>query len=261
MCGLAGFLGGRARDGDTALNVLRLMTETIVHRGPDADGHWLDAQAGIALGHRRLAVVDLSAAGAQPMQAESGRYVIAFNGEIYNHLNLRADLDGCCSPGWRGHSDTETLLACFDCWGVEATIKKCNGMFAIAVWDRQTQTLTLVRDRLGEKPLYYGWQGTGESAVFLFGSELKSLREHPAFRAPISRDALALYMRHMAVSGTYCIYEGLHKLAPGTLLTVSLRATQPHVHVYWSGLEVAARGVAQPYEGTSSQVVDSLEVS
>ncbi len=236
------------------------MTDVIANRGPDSEGLWLDADACIALGHRRLAILDLSPTGAQPMASAGGSYVIAFNGEIYNHLNLRADLDkGARGPAWRGHSDTETLLAGFEAWGIQGTVERCIGMFAFAVWDRQARTLTLGRDRLGEKPLYYGWQGTGRAAVFLFGSELKALRADAAFGAPINRDALSLYMRHNNVPGAHSIYQGIHKLLPGSLLTVSQRAPEPVVQTYWSGAEVAERGVAQPFVGSAIEAVDALE--
>ena len=259
MCGFTGFLGGGWHT-DAALGPLQAMTDAIAHRGPDADGHWLDADAGIALGHRRLSIVDLSAAGAQPMASPSGRYVIAFNGEVYNHLDLRAELErGGQAPAWRGHSDTETLLAGFDAWGIRATALRSVGMFAFAVWCRQTHTLTLARDRLGEKPLYFGWQGTGRSKVFLFGSELKALRAHPAFGAAVNRDALCLFMRHNNVGGTRSIYEGIGKLQPGCLLTVSQAAPEPVLQTYWSLAEVARRGVAQPFAGTATQAVDALE--
>ena len=260
MCGLTGYLGGFCAGEEAAGAVLQRMTGAIVHRGPDSDGHWLDAEAGIALGHRRLAIVDLSAAGAQPMQAASGRYVIAFNGEIYNHLELRAELDrGGQTPAMRGNADTETLLAGFDAWGIEATLRKCIGMFAIALWDRQNRALTLARDRLGEKPLHYGWQGSGDAAVFLFGSELKALRAHPAFQAGVDRDVLALYLRHMAVPGGHSIYQGIHRLPPGSLLTVSRTAPQPVILAYWSAAEAAVRGVAQPFAGSAQEAVDELE--
>ncbi len=262
MCGLTGFLGGFSADLslDKAIIVLRRMTDSILHRGPDSDGHWLDADAGIAMGHRRLAIVDLTAAGAQPMESVSGRYVIAFNGEIYNHLAIRTDLqnDGQ-APAWRGHADTETLLAGFDAWGIEATLKKCIGMFAIALWDRQSRTLTLARDRLGEKPLYYGWQGTGTSRVFLFGSELKALRAHPAFTAEIDRDALAGYFRHMAMPATYSIYQGIQKLAPGAILSVSLSAPQPVINAYWSATNAIEQGTAHPFAGGADQAVEELD--
>ena len=260
MCGLTGFLGG-AWAADAAGAQLSAMTDAIAYRGPDSDGHWLDADAAVALGHRRLAIVDLSAAGAQPMVSSSGRYVIAFNGEIYNHLDLRAELaKGGQAPAWRGHADTETLLAGFDAWGIRATVERAVGMFAFAVWCRETRTLTLARDRLGEKPLYYGWQGTGRSAVFLFGSELKALRVHPAFGAAINRDALCLFMRHNNVGGSHSIYEGVHKLLPGSLLTVSQAAPEPVLQTYWSGAKVAEHGVSRLFAGRPEQAVDALEV-
>ena len=259
MCGLAGFFSG-AWPGVAAPVRLKAMTDAIAHRGPDSEGQWLDADAAIALGHRRLAIVELSAAGAQPMLSASGRYVLAFNGEIYNHLDMRAELEQSGrAPAWRGHSDTETLLAGFDAWGIRATALRAIGMFAFAVWCRQTRTLTLARDRLGEKPLYYGWQGTGRAAVFLFGSELKSLRAHPAFGAHINRDALCLFMRHNNVGGSHSIYEGVHKLLPGSLLTVSQAAPVPVVETYWSGAAVAEQGVARLFSGSATEAVDSLE--
>jgi asparagine synthase (glutamine-hydrolysing) len=259
MCGLTGYLSGQW-PGDKAQPQVLAMISAIANRGPDSQGHWLDANQGIALGHRRLAIVDLTDAGAQPMHSASGRYVIVFNGEIYNHLELRSDLEkSAVAPTWRGHSDTETLLAGFDAWGIQGTVDRTIGMFAIAVWDRQNGFLTLVRDRLGEKPLYYGWQGSGRGAVFLFGSELKALRAHPAFEAQISRDALCVYMRHNNVGGNHSIYQGVHKLAPGTLLTVSLQAPEPVHRIYWSGAEVATGGVAQPFVGTATDAVDALE--
>lgn len=236
------------------------MTRTIVHRGPDSDGHWIDETCGVALGHRRLAIVDLSLAGHQPMHSASGRFVIVFNGEIYNHLDIRAELlsEGYANT-WRGHSDTETLLAGFEAWGIRKTIDRTVGMFAFAVWDRQARTMTLGRDRLGEKPLYYGWQGYGANAVFLFGSELKALRAHPAFSASVSRESLALFMRHGNVPGSYSIYEGIHKLTPGMLMTLSLDEREPAFETYWSGIDVVKAGVAEPFLGTSTEAVDVLE--
>lgn len=236
------------------------MTDAIANRGPDSDGRWLDADAAIGLGHRRLAIVELSDAGAQPMASASGRYVLAYNGEIYNHMDVRAELgQQGRAPTWRGHSDTETLLAGFDAWGIRATVERSIGMFAFAVWDREARTLTLARDRLGEKPLYYGWQGKGRTAVFLFGSELKALRAHPAFGAQINRDALCLLMRHNNVGGQHSIYEGVHKLLPGSLLTVSQAAPEPVVQTYWSIAAVAQRGIAQQFEGSADEAVDALE--
>ena len=198
------------------------MAQAIVHRGPDDAGAWADAQAGVALGFRRLSIVELSAAGHQPMHSASGRYVITFNGEIYNHMDLRLELPGLA---WRGHSDTETLLAGFEAWGIEETLKKTVGMFAIALWDTQTRTLHLTRDRFGEKPLYYGWVGSGSNAAFVFGSELKALRAHPAFVNPVSREALALYMRFTYVPAPHSIYQNIFKLEPGCML--SFAAAEP----------------------------------
>jgi asparagine synthase (glutamine-hydrolysing) len=211
--------GAAAPDGLEA--VAKRMADAITHRGPDDAGTWADADAGIAFGHRRLSIVDLSPAGHQPMVSGGGRYVIAFNGEIYNHLSLRDELQSVgAAPAWRGHSDTETLLAGFEAWGIEATLQKTVGMFAIALWDRQDRVLTLARDRFGEKPLYYGWAGQGEAAAFVFGSELKALRAYPGFANPVCREALAQYMRFMYVPAPRSIYEGIYKLEPGCLLTV-----------------------------------------
>ena len=219
MCGLTGYWGSQPAT-DLKCAVLA-MADAIVHRGPDDAGAWADESAGLALGHRRLSIVDLSAAGHQPMHSASGRWVIAFNGEIYNHMALRDALQADkVAPAWRGHSDTETLLAAFEHWGVEATMERCVGMFAIALWDRQTRTLTLARDRFGEKPLYYGWVGQGGQRAFVFGSELKALKAYPGFDAPVCRQALAQYLRFMYVPAPRSIYQGIYKLEPGCLLTV-----------------------------------------
>lgn len=233
------------------------MAAAIHHRGPDNQGVWLDADAGIGLAHARLAILDLSPAGHQPMPSASGRYVIVLNGEIYNHLTLRAELgEAGQAPNWRGHSDTETLLAGFDVWGIEATVKKTVGMFAFAVWDRQTRTLTLGRDRLGEKPLYYGCQ----AETFLFGSELKALRMHPALTNEIDRDALASFMRYGYVPTPQSIYRGIHKLLPGTLLSVRAgeRADSKPVP-YWSLLDVARQGLRTPFTGSDTEALEGLE--
>ena len=194
------------------------------------------------------------------MASGRGRFVIAFNGEIYNHLLLRAELERSgLAPAWRGHADTETLLAGFDAWGIQATLERCIGMFAFAVWDKHTSTLTLGRDRLGEKPLYYGWQGQGPGAVFLFGSELKALKAHPAFAAGIDRNALCLLMRHNYIPAPYSIYQGIAKLEPGCLLTVSLAQPEPTMVRYWSTAAVAVAGCAAPFAGSPGQAVDALE--
>ncbi|WP_026606747.1 asparagine synthase (glutamine-hydrolyzing) [Methylocapsa acidiphila] len=261
MCGVAGFLGSGGVGPDEWPSLLNRMGAAIAHRGPDSCGIWTDADAGIGLAHRRLAVVDLSPAGRQPMISPSGRFVIIFNGEIYNHVELRMELDAALekksqSIGWRGHSDTETLLAGFDVWGVETTLKRSVGMFAIALWDKQRRELVLARDRMGEKPLYYGWC----NGVFLFGSELKVIKAHPAFRGEIDRDAVALLLKHSYIPAPYSIYKGVRKLKPGMLLrvTASSAAFDDPV-VYWSFCEAAESALANPFTGSDSEAVEALE--
>jgi asparagine synthase (glutamine-hydrolysing) len=239
MCGLTGYLESTRRLPAPELEELvGRMTETLRHRGPDSVGAWVDPAAGVALGFRRLAILDLSADGNQPMVSACGRYVIVFNGEIYNFRQLRAELQD--RHTFRGRSDTEVLLAACTAWGVERALRRCNGMFALAVWDRHARVLQLSRDRIGEKPMYYGWAGT----TFLFGSELKALRAHPAFQADIDRDALALYLRHKYVPTPWSIYTGIGKLPPGTVLTVEPnrpgQMTDPVP--YWSAREAVESG-------------------
>ena len=270
MCGIAGYLSAQLLiDEDRAR--LNAMTFAIKNRGPDSEGHWLDAEAGIAIGHRRLAILDLSSTGHQPMVSASGRYVIAFNGEIYNYLDLRGELEGCLHSstsslagrteiGWRGHTDTEILLAGFEVWGIQRMVERCIGMFAFAVWDKQTCTLTLGRDRMGEKPLYYGWQGKGQDASFLFASELKALKAHPVYDAAIDRNALCLFLRHNYIPSPYSIYQGISKLEAGCLLTLSLAQPEPTIVRYWSASAVAMAGCATSFTGTPEQAVDALEV-
>lgn len=260
MCGFTGFLFDGQNSVEEAERLATRMAMAIDRRGPDDAGTWSDRQAGVALGHRRLSIVDLSPAGHQPMLSADGVLVLAFNGEIYNHLAMRIELDKAgLTPSWRGHSDTETLLAGFSAWGVQATLERCIGMFAFALWNRDMRTLTLGRDRLGEKPLYYGWQGQGNEKVFLFGSELKALKAHPAFLAPIDRNALCLLMRHNYIPAPYSIYRGISKLEAGCLLTISLASPEPRITRYWSATQVAIEGAAQPFTGTAVQAVDSLE--
>ncbi|MFS2015437.1 asparagine synthase (glutamine-hydrolyzing) [Massilia sp. CT11-108] len=261
MCGLAGFLGGRGFTADIEPNsLLKRMAAPILSRGPDDSGFWYNGECGIGLAHRRLSILDLSPAGHQPMASASSRYVIAFNGEIYNHLDIRAELEQKgYRAAWRGHSDTETLLAGFDFWGIKETVERAVGMFAFAVWDRELRTLTLARDRIGEKPMYYGWQGTGNKRAFLFGSELKALRQHPAFENQIDRRALSLQLHHSYVPAPYSIYTGISKLMPGCLLSISPRSEEPLINVYWSAATVAKAGVAAPELGQPEQVVDMLE--
>ena len=215
MCGIAGLLTPGSGDADGITATLQKMIRSLTHRGPDAEGYW--TEGGVALGHRRLSILDLSDAGAQPMRSESGRYVIVFNGEIYNHLDMRRDIaaDGA-APDWRGHSDTETLLAGITHWGLDETLQRAKGMFALALWDRAEKRLSLARDRVGEKPLYWGWAGQ----ALVFGSELKALRAHPNCPTEVCRDALAQYLRFMYVPAPRSIHPGLYKLEPGTILTV-----------------------------------------
>ena len=254
MCGLTGFWHAEAGH-DALSRVATAMATRIAHRGPDDHGVWVDKAAGIALAHRRLSIVDLSAAGHQPMLSASGRFVLAYNGEIYNHLDLRRELDAAgTAPPWRGHSDTETLLACIEAWGVEVTLKRSVGMFAFALWDRQARTLVLARDRAGEKPLYYGWQGE----VFLFGSELKALRAHPAFNPAVDPGALALLLRHNYIPAPYSIHRGIAKLPPGTWLELRQGERDAEPRAYWSLAEVAERGIADPFTGSDAEAVDEL---
>ncbi len=216
MCGIAGFVNPPgAVHADAQRATLDAMTRVRRHRGPDAQGQWHDAAKGIALGHTRLAILDLSHHGDQPMWSRSGRYGVTYNGEIYNFRELRQSLIQCGAT-FHGGSDTEVLLAAFDQWGVAETLPRLVGMFALAVWDDQTRSVTLARDRLGEKPLFYGWLGSH----FVFASELKALRCHPAWQQGIDRHALALFMRYAYIPAPFCIYEGLYKLPPGTSLTV-----------------------------------------
>lgn len=238
MCGVTGFL--RAGNGDAAA-IGRRMADALVSRGPDDAGVWHDAAAGVVLAHRRLAVLDRSPAGHQPMHSASGRFVIAFNGEIYNHLALREVLGDMT---WRGHSDTETLLCAFEAWGIEKTLQQLVGMFAIVLWDSLKRELTLARDRIGEKPLYYGWQG----GVFLFGSELKALAEHPAWRPELDRDALALYMRYGYIPVPRTIWRGVWKLLPGSIVTVAAdaaNATSLAATFYWRASDLAGSRVVR----------------
>lgn len=260
MCGVAGFLDLRA---STTASDLRgwshAMASTVCHRGPDHGASWVDAEAGIALAHRRLAIVDLSAEGDQPMASACGRYVLSLNGEIYNHARLRRELAGDGgTPPWRGHSDTEVAVAAICRWGLRSAVQRFAGMFAFALWDRQERTLHLVRDRLGEKPLYYGRAGN----YFLFGSELKALRAHPAWSAPIDREAVGLMMRYSYVPAPRSIYAGIAKLLPGTILTLPA-GRDPSAAVsspYWSAADAYARGAQHPFAGSDAEALTQLRV-
>ncbi|KVL03223.1 asparagine synthase (glutamine-hydrolyzing) [Burkholderia ubonensis] len=256
MCGIDGFLNSAAFDEETARATLARMTASLAHRGPDAQGTWLDAQAGIALGHRRLAIVDLSVHGRQPMASACGRFVLVFNGEIYNHQALRAELERTGrAPAWRGHSDTEVLLAAITAWGVEAALRRATGMFAIALWNRESRVLTLARDRIGEKPLYYGRIGD----ALVFASELKALRSFPGFDGAIDRDALCLYLRQSSVPAPYTIYRGIRKLPPGTFIQFEHARDTPRVRAYWTLEHAIEAGRAEPFEGTAQEAVGLLD--
>ena len=254
MCGIVGFLDC-ALAPQRAIQIALSMSVAITHRGPDDEGIWNDPECGITLAHRRLAIVDLSPAGHQPMFSADGRHVIIFNGEIYNHAAIRADLESEASQNWRGHSDTEVLLAAISHWGLKPALERCVGMFAFALWDRSNKTLTLARDRIGEKPLYYGRLGHS----FAFASELKALRLHPAWSQDVDRNSLALLMRHGYVPAPYTIFKGIQKLRPGHVLVLKQGAEEPRIEVYWSAFVAAERGRATPFRGTPDQAVDKLD--
>ncbi len=255
MCGFAGFLDPREGDRDVRLHLLSAMADTLVHRGPDDEGTWTDPEVGIGLAFRRLSILDLSPEGHQPMASADGRYVMVFNGEIYNHLELRQDL---ASRGdtFRGHSDTEVMLAAFVRWGVMDAVKRFQGMFAIALWDRQARVLHLLRDRVGKKPLYVGWQ----SGVLLFGSELKALRRHPAFEARIDRLALGGYFQHSYVPGPRSIYVGIQKLPPGTCASIPLGAPPGDLtpQAYWLAESLIREASCCPFQGSEREAVGAV---
>lgn len=233
------------------------MAATLVHRGPDAEGTWSDPSAGVALGHRRLAVVELSEAGAQPMCSADGRYVLAYNGEVYNHGALRSQLVGS-GVSFRGSSDTEVLLAAIARWGLERALDACEGMFAFALYDRRDRELHLVRDRFGEKPLYYGWLGRR----LAFASELKALRALPGSSFTLDRDALARFFRHNCIPAPASVYEGVRKLPPGHLVTFEPRTppgSLPEPRRYWSATEAVEAARARPLAGSPGDLVDRLE--
>ncbi len=262
MCGIVGFVQpGGFRRPEAMLTSVQ-MADTIAHRGPDDSGVWLDETIGVALAHRRLAVIDLSATGRQPMISQSGRYVISFNGEVYNHMEIRRRVD-TIFPNiivWKGTSDTESILTAIECFGLAETLQHSVGMFAFGLWDRQERILYLARDRLGEKPLYFGWQ----NQVFMFSSELKAMACHPSFVGVVDRGAVALFTRHGYIPAPWSIYEGIQKLAPGAYLELSVgRGAQccreiPESKRYWSLQHAIERGTERPFEGDTSEAVDVL---
>ena len=258
MCGITGFVSAPAA-ADELTRVVRGMCGALVHRGPDDAGEWTDGDRGVAIGFRRLAIIDLSPAGHQPMISASGRYIATLNGEIYNFEELRRELrEHGLAPAFRGHSDTEVMLAAFDAWGI-AAVSRFNGMFAIAVWDREARALHLARDRMGVKPLYYGFVGGFAGSTFVYGSELKAIRRHPDFGGHIDRAALQLYLRFMYVPAPFSIYEGISKVMPGTIVTLDPDARTTRTTVYWSARDAAIDGVRHRFEGSEEEASRELE--
>lgn len=261
MCGIVGFLDQALRPLDAkGLSIGSAMLGALSHRGPDANAVWQDPFVGLVLGHARLSILDLSEAGAQPMASESGRYLIVFNGEIYNHLAVRAELDMLSQHEWRGHSDTETLLAGIEAWGLEETLHRCVGMFALSVWDTQTQTLQLARDRLGEKPIYYFYQ----NGRFAFASELKALQLFPGISRLVDREALALLLKHGCIPAPRSIYVGVSKMLPGQIMTLQFGndvLSDPVVKSYWSSDQIRTIGNAEPFSSSDVEAVDALDTA
>ncbi len=253
MCGITGYwdTSNRIEQSDL-LNML----DSIHHRGPDDDGIWIDHNNGIALGHRRLSVLDLSKSGSQPMSSKEGRYIIVFNGEIYNHLSIRESLknDGV-NINWDGHSDTETLVNAIQCWGINKTLQYTVGMFAFALWDRKKQILTLARDRVGEKPLYFGYL----NKVLIFASELKAIRKHHSFNNDIDRNALTLFFRHNYIPCPHTIYKDIKKLKPGTYIEFSDSGKKSKVLEYWSAREIAEKGQLNTFKGDTYEAISELQ--
>jgi asparagine synthase (glutamine-hydrolysing) len=253
VCGIAGFVTSGSL-GPEAAEIVERMTSAISHRGPDGSGQWLDVQHGVALGHRRLSIIDLSMAGHQPMASTSGRFMLIFYGEIYNHVDLRMQLESeSRAPDWKGHSDTEVLLACIDVFGVRGALERLNGMFAIAVWDQRDKVLTIARDRAGEKPLYYGRQGD----TIVFASELKAIAANPAFERVIDRAAVAAFMRFGYVPTPMSIWQGIRKLPAAHLVEIRSDGSDPEPpSCYWDLASIATRGAADPFADTPALVND-----
>ena len=254
MCGITGFWQVAADEAELHALAKR-MSDCLRHRGPDDEGTWVDSALGVGLGFRRLAILDLTPDGHQPMLSASGRFVMIFNGEVYNYTRFRPELE---SLGHRFHSrsDTEVMLAAFEQWGVAAAVQRFIGMFAIAVWDQKDKALHLIRDRLGIKPVYYGWS----KGALLFGSELKALRAHPSFEAEIDRDSLALFLRHNYVPTPNTIYRSFRKLPAGTILTLHNAGDSGATpQAYWSARDVVEAGVREPFVGSPEAAAEELE--
>ena len=258
MCGITGFFNPSGLDRiEAKINIVN-MRNALRHRGPDDSGDWIESKSGIALGHQRLSILDISSAGHQPMESKAGRYVMVFNGEIYNHLEIRKDIDSLTSINWNGHSDTETLLVSFDLIGFRKTLEKIVGAFSIALWDKEKKVLSLARDRMGEKPLYYGWQ----NGIFLFGSELTALRKHDAFEDVINRKIIPSYLKTGAISAPNSIYKGIYKVMPSTYIEITAYSDKdimPEATYYWSLDEIARNGVKSPLTGNVDELIEGLE--
>ena len=261
MCGVAGFLMDSKSSSSVNFDLItKKMTDSIKHRGPNDSGCWNNPSEGIALGHRRLSILDLSDAGHQPMESSNGRYVIAFNGEIYNHLQIRSDIEkNNGNISWRGHSDTETILSAFETFGIQESLEKFVGMFAFSLWDKKNKILTLARDRLGEKPMYYGWQNIANGRVFLFGSELKALKSFPDIDLRVDRGSLSLFLKHAYVPNPYSIYKNIFSLEPGQFLQVSLTNKMTKTVNYWEASEIIKKGSFEEYKGTPKEAVKDLK--
>lgn len=258
MCGLVGFVYGPTfKDQELLDHILDTMTNTISHRGPDSSGTWADREDLIALGHRRLSIQDLSEAGNQPMISKDNRYILAFNGEIYNHLEIRTDIESKISGiTWEGHSDTETLLMAVTVFGWEKTLKKLIGMFAIALWDTKDKQLYLARDRFGEKPLYYGWQ----AGTFLFGSELKPFTLHPSFEKKLNKGAIGLLLKHGYIPTPYSIWKNIYKLpAAHYLILTEDSSRSPELICYWSFKNTVEKTNSNKLEISDTDAVNNLE--
>lgn len=257
MCGITGFWDRSGTRGRSWQEPIRDMTDAIAHRGPDGAGVWVDDEAGVALGHRRLAILDLSAAGTQPMRSADGRWVLSFNGEFYNYRELRTAVEAAGSVDWRGTSDTEVFLEYVSRYGPIPALEAASGMFAFALWDSHTRSILLARDRLGEKPLYAGWSGD----VLLFGSELKALARHPSWHPTIDRGALALYMRFGYVPAPYSIWQGIEKVPAGTWVRYAADAgQQPERGTYWSAQQTVLAGLQSPLTLSDEAATDALEL-
>jgi len=260
MCGLAGFFspGGFASNQE-AQRIIAEMQFRIAHRGPDASGQWIDADQGIAFGHQRLSIIDISDSGNQPMKSPSGRFVIVFNGEIYNHLELREDLRARApTQKFAGGSDTESFLTGFDFWGVEETLQRATGMFAFALWDNAKKRLILGRDRFGEKPLYYGWQRATGHDVMLFASELKAFHAHPAFERHLDRETAATYFKRFFIPGNRSIYKGVYKLSPGTYMSIRSDGHEETTE-YWSLSSSILCGSKARFGGSEHESIERTE--